>query len=148
MSECSHCDKEGRHWHHIIPKSRGGSDDPSNLIFLCLDCHSKVHDVAFKGDSGLIKDAISKSKNIENAAKKWAELYDNTLEDFFEVLEYENKYLHDYFLSAVMIDIAGMTDLFMALFTEKNRSGFKFKKCHKEEMKDVWERVGGDFLYG
>jgi len=29
--------------HHIIPVSSGGSDDPSNLITLCEDCHSQIH---------------------------------------------------------------------------------------------------------
>jgi len=29
--------------HHIVPLSRGGSDDPSNLHTLCNDCHAKIH---------------------------------------------------------------------------------------------------------
>lgn len=29
--------------HHIIPKARGGTDDPSNLIDLCKRCHQKRH---------------------------------------------------------------------------------------------------------
>ena len=29
--------------HHIIPVSAGGSDDPSNLITLCSDCHEQIH---------------------------------------------------------------------------------------------------------
>jgi len=29
--------------HHIIPKSKGGSNRPDNLILLCQDCHKKVH---------------------------------------------------------------------------------------------------------
>ena len=29
--------------HHIIPVSAGGSDDPSNLITLCFDCHAQIH---------------------------------------------------------------------------------------------------------
>jgi hypothetical protein len=31
------------HIHHIIEKSEGGSDDPDNLIPVCLTCHSDVH---------------------------------------------------------------------------------------------------------
>ena len=30
--------------HHIIYRSKGGTDDEDNLITLCEDCHSKVHD--------------------------------------------------------------------------------------------------------
>lgn len=31
------------HVHHIVPKSKGGSDDPTNLITLCESCHQKRH---------------------------------------------------------------------------------------------------------
>jgi 5-methylcytosine-specific restriction endonuclease McrA len=31
------------HAHHIIPISQGGSNDLSNLITLCYDCHKKEH---------------------------------------------------------------------------------------------------------
>jgi hypothetical protein len=29
--------------HHILPKSWGGSDDPSNIIVLCPTTHENVH---------------------------------------------------------------------------------------------------------
>jgi len=29
--------------HHLIPKSLGGSDAPSNLVCLCENCHAKLH---------------------------------------------------------------------------------------------------------
>jgi len=31
------------HAHHIVPKSRGGTHDASNLISLCKGCHNAVH---------------------------------------------------------------------------------------------------------
>jgi len=43
---CQRCGKYGPndggelHVHHIKPRGRGGSNDPSNLITLCSDCHS------------------------------------------------------------------------------------------------------------
>lgn len=30
-------------YHHIVPKSKGGSDTASNIAGLCLNCHHKVH---------------------------------------------------------------------------------------------------------
>ena len=29
--------------HHILPVSKGGSDDPDNLVTLCHQCHGKIH---------------------------------------------------------------------------------------------------------
>lgn len=34
--------------HHIIPRSKGGSDEPSNLITLCQRCHAKKHGFAHR----------------------------------------------------------------------------------------------------
>ena len=56
---CQICKKETDYLekHHIVPKSRGGSDNNSNLIKICIDCHSKAHDVSFsRKNSGLIKE--------------------------------------------------------------------------------------------
>ena len=32
-----------KHKHHIVPKHRGGSDDPSNLVELSVTCHAMWH---------------------------------------------------------------------------------------------------------
>lgn len=42
---CQNCKAKNTtlHAHHIIYRSNGGSDDESNLITLCKDCHNKVH---------------------------------------------------------------------------------------------------------
>ena len=43
---CVACgNKENLHHHHLVPKSRGGSNDETNLITLCDECHSKIHGV-------------------------------------------------------------------------------------------------------
>lgn len=34
---------ETYHWHHIIPKHAGGTDDPSNLIRLTIPEHAEAH---------------------------------------------------------------------------------------------------------
>jgi 5-methylcytosine-specific restriction endonuclease McrA len=34
--------------HHIVPRSKGGTDDPSNLITLCGRCHAKKHGYAWR----------------------------------------------------------------------------------------------------
>lgn len=45
---CQHCkgkSKDSRlHVHHIVFRSKNGSDDEQNLITLCKTCHGKLHD--------------------------------------------------------------------------------------------------------
>lgn len=43
---CQHCGRpmyRGMHVHHIIYRSRGGTNLPSNLISLCPSCHGRIH---------------------------------------------------------------------------------------------------------
>lgn len=45
---CERCLKEGRitparEVHHIVPLSRGGTNQFSNLMSLCQSCHTKIH---------------------------------------------------------------------------------------------------------
>jgi hypothetical protein len=37
--QCPGCSHRATHAHHIVPRSRGGSDDPSNLVALCTFHH-------------------------------------------------------------------------------------------------------------
>lgn len=41
---CALCDcTKALQIHHYIPRGQGGSDDPMNLITLCMYCHAHVH---------------------------------------------------------------------------------------------------------
>ena len=40
---CFCCGRPIEHYHHIVPRHRGGSDGPENKIGLCESCHSKNH---------------------------------------------------------------------------------------------------------
>lgn len=31
------------HVHHLVPRARGGGDEPDNLVALCLGCHARRH---------------------------------------------------------------------------------------------------------
>lgn len=63
MNTCAVCKKTIElHQHHKIPQSCGGSDEESNLIWLCPNHHSMVHDVsrALKKSPALAEDIISR----------------------------------------------------------------------------------------
>lgn len=71
-AKCSSCRKT--HWihrHHIIPRSKGGSDDPSNLIDVCSNCHEDIHE----GPAGanLRRDPEIEAKRAAAVQAKWAD---------------------------------------------------------------------------
>lgn len=36
--------------HHIVPRSEGGSNEPSNLILSCKNCHARIHSGSISQD--------------------------------------------------------------------------------------------------
>ena len=74
------------HKHHIIPKHAGGTDDPSNLIYLTVEEHAEAHkklweehgrwqdELAWKGLSGQIgKEEIILKTLQRNLGKTFSE---------------------------------------------------------------------------
>ena len=75
------------HKHHIVPKHAGGSDDPSNLVFLCVEEHAEAHrklfeeygrwqdELAWKTLSGIIgkEEAVRLAGVKANQGKKHSE---------------------------------------------------------------------------
>lgn len=59
--KCLMCKDEIEHFHHIVPRSKGGSDTIQNQAGICKKCHCRVHtDTGFKErlvrkKSGLLK---------------------------------------------------------------------------------------------
>jgi hypothetical protein len=50
--------------HHILPMGLGGLNEPSNIIALCSECHSKIHGRDFTSSSKLIKEGIAKAREL------------------------------------------------------------------------------------
>lgn len=48
IKKCEKCKKKTKskplEVHHIIPKSKGGSNDRKNLMAICHECHKKIHE--------------------------------------------------------------------------------------------------------
>jgi hypothetical protein len=55
---CFECDAIADHWHHVVPKSKGGV----RTIPLCQQCHAKVHSPHLLTTCRLTKDALRQKK--------------------------------------------------------------------------------------
>lgn len=40
---CALCGGVIEHYHHIVPRHKGGSNTPENIVGLCIECHSEAH---------------------------------------------------------------------------------------------------------
>lgn len=50
------CEGRGCHAHHLLRRSQGGANDPSNLAWLCAACHGYVHaNPAWAYEAGLLR---------------------------------------------------------------------------------------------
>jgi 5-methylcytosine-specific restriction endonuclease McrA len=57
--------------HHYIPRSRGGTNSPQNLITLCSDCHALAHGHNIAGWVDVDQDDIQQ-KIVEYLADTYA----------------------------------------------------------------------------
>lgn len=81
--KCEHSQK--LHVHHIIFRSKGGSDAPENLITLCEKCHKDLHDGKF-----VLKTKKSRTKHATEIGILKSRL--KTSLDFTETFGYETKF--------------------------------------------------------
>ena len=50
IGECGICSESSYSYHHIIPKSQGGTDEEVNKVLLCERCHAIAEGMADKGE--------------------------------------------------------------------------------------------------
>lgn len=92
--QCQNCKKKNRklHVHHIVFKSKGGTDSPDNLITLCESCHDKLHCGKFK-----IKGIKSKTKHATEIGIVKSQLK-KQFGEFRETYGYETKFKREQIL--------------------------------------------------
>lgn len=66
--------------HHVVKRSRGGSNDPQNLVCLCHICHCLVHGervipMAYRGSIGPLRPEDVELAMVEYLADYYAENY-------------------------------------------------------------------------
>lgn len=66
--KCVNCGGQAEHYHHVIPKSLGGTDNKTNLVPLCNSCHGKLHGIEFT--SGKLSHSELTRLGLEKARQK------------------------------------------------------------------------------
>jgi 5-methylcytosine-specific restriction endonuclease McrA len=70
-SKCRECGFQNHlQVHHIIPRSKGGSDDPSNLITLCNRCHQSKHGFGKQHNKRARHSKRNRKKKFKNYIKE------------------------------------------------------------------------------
>ena len=134
VGKCSLCDYVGNntHIHHIIPRSRGGSDDDSNLIELCTICHGKAHDVSFYDNKGLVSSKITQTKVIDKECLAYLNDVENNLHDF--LMEYYYEHDSNVVTELLYQDAMSLQSLFIAMKygkIKRNKYGDVVRNLHK-----------------
>jgi len=141
--QCQKCKtKKGKlHVHHVVFRSNGGTDTPSNLITLCESCHDKLHSGEFE-----IKGVRSKTKHATEIGIVKSQLK-KQFGDFEECFGYETKFKREqilqlpktHYLDAVVIccEEGEIVDLSDHIYFKKHVSKgdyqqFKGKRSEKK----------------
>ena len=48
---CINCGQKASELHHVVPLALGGNDIESNKVWLCIKCHSLIHEKSLKMSS-------------------------------------------------------------------------------------------------
>tara|TARA_R100001198_G_C5217635_1_gene200839 strand:- start:916 stop:1374 length:459 start_codon:yes stop_codon:yes gene_type:complete len=104
-----------REAHHIVPVSLGGSDEKSNIIRLCIDCHGKIHNVQFNKKEGLVSKGIQKSID----RNKFFHSFDSDvwIKFLFDLQDADEDY-YNFIHGGLMTGIISSSDLVRIVFPE------------------------------
>ena len=65
FSKCLMCDNKINHYHHIVQRSKNGSNTPKNIVGLCNNCHDLVHkDLSYTDELLSLKSGIYKKHEV------------------------------------------------------------------------------------
>jgi hypothetical protein len=144
VDKCSNCSASGveMHKHHIVPRSRGGSDSESNLALLCKDCHGQVHDVTFKSDLGVVKSGINRSKEKSKLAYEFFN-DERHIEGFLSELEDANSDMYNFLIYGLLIGVVDKSFIFGLVHPEHLTKGgmyINFKLENQRDLLSLYER--------
>ena len=141
--QCQKCKAKNvkLHVHHIIFRSKQGTNSPDNLITLCQDCHDKLHRGEFK-----IKGYRSKTKHATEIGVVKSQLK-KEFGEFEETFGYETKFkreqvlhlpkTHHYDAVAICCGEGQIVDLSNTVYFKRNvpKGDYQQTKGRRSEMK-------------
>ena len=80
--------------HHIVYRSQGGTNDESNLITLCKDCHSRVHDGILTIDKKPKKLNLKYATHMSIIRSQLLKVYPKAIETFGFVTKENRNHLN------------------------------------------------------
>lgn len=92
--------------HHIIYRSQGGTNDENNLITLCEDCHSKVHDGKLAITKKPKKMTLKYATHMSIIRSQLLKVYPEAIETFGFVTKENRNHLNlpkDHYIDACVI---------------------------------------------
>ena len=133
------------HWHHIVPKHAGGTDDQSNLVRLTVEEHAEAHKLLFE-EYGKKEDYIawkslseqigkeeifletSRLGGINNTGKSKSESHRKKISESLRGTSYSESRKKN-----ISESMKGNTN-------SQNHSSEEYKKKQSEAMRAVWNR--------
>lgn len=96
--------------HHIIWRSKGGSDDEDNLITLCHDCHSRVHEGLLVINKKPRRVNLKYATHMSIIRSQLLKVYPDAIETFGFVTKENRNHLNlpkDHYIDACVIASSG-----------------------------------------
>jgi hypothetical protein len=135
--------------HHIIFRSNGGPDVPSNLITVCEDCHKKIHDGFLKVKPSKVNMNLKFATQMNSIRVQLLKHYPEAIETFGFVTKQNRIELglrKDHFIDACVIASCGKPfEIKSNLFMKKSISKGDYQKTkgsHSEKRIPTWKING------
>lgn len=109
--------------HHIVFRSKGGSDNQENLITLCHTCHSLLHSGKISLDKvGIKKGTLNHAIQMNTIRSQLLKIYPNAIETFGYVTKENRQYLNlpkEHCIDACVIASCGLPISIQSLLYKK-----------------------------
>lgn len=129
------------HKHHIVPRSRGGSNSPDNLVSLCVDCHGKAHDVSFNTDKGVVKQGISALREKYKTANSFFK-GEGVMEGLLNCLQEADEALYEFIVSGMRLGVIDNAFVYGLIHPDTlSRRGLQmnFTQCYQNRVHYIYQ---------